>query len=426
MRLRTILRVSPGAWLSVPLVLLALIYVATFQSRIRADPYPVAVTSTALATLGFIVPIVAALGAWEGGRLRRSDWWALPHVRSRTAIAALALAPAVVAGVVAASAGMLANLYAVDLLLPDPRPVAVAVVVVVAHALAGFSLGLAVPVVVAAPVALLTSFVWMVFLRAIEPIWLRHLNGGALELCCGRHEELAPAAVVGAVVVALGLMGASIAFLTRYRFRRRDVLVPLVPLLVGLVAGSVIVSGLGSQPTVARDQSNLVCAPPSSSVTVCVWPEHADRLQEVSSIAEKAAQGWRAVGLRVSPRFAEGLPEATPPGTLAFGFSRESDTNDILSGFAYAMLPTWPACADRGPYLGYDAFDYVHAWFAMTGGMSDEEIERRFGDLQARGAATIPAVLGKVRALPAEGQLDWVADNVAALQVCDQPPRLTA
>lgn len=424
MRLRTILRVSPGAWLSLPMVLLSLLYVVMFQSRIRADPYPLAVTSTALATLGFIVPIVAALGAWEGGRLRRADWWALPHVRPRAAIAAWALAPIVATGVAAVSAGVLANLFAVDLLFPDPRPVAVAGVVLVAHALAGFSLGLAVPVVVAAPAALLTSFVWMVFLRAIEPIWLRHLNGGALELCCGRHEELAPAAVVGALTVALGLAASSITFLTLRRSRRRDLLVPL-PLLIGLVVGSMMVSSLGSQPTMARDRSALLCDSPSSSVTVCVWPEHVDRLQEVGSIAEKAARGWRAVGLQVPPTFAEGPPETTPAGVLPFGFSRASDPSDIVSGLAYAMLPAWPACADRGPYLGYDAFDYVHAWFATTGGMSDEEIERRFGDLQARGAATIPVVLAKVRALPVEEQLAWVADNVAALEACDRPPRLT-
>lgn len=422
MRIATLLRVSPAVWLALPLALLATLYVRTFQSGIRADPYPIAVTATAMATLGFVVPVCAALAAWEGGRLRRAEWWEPPHVRSRIAVVIWTVAPVVITGSIAVGAGVLVNLLGAGILVPDPQPLALGLTIITAHSLAGFAVGVRLPLVVAAPVALLASFAWMVFLRAIEPLWLRHLNGGAIELCCGRHSDLAPAAFWGALVVAIGLALTAGLLLARQSRSRAVLPMSFGPLAAALILGSVLVSGLGSEPTVARDRQHLVCSTDGGDLVVCVWPEHVERLEEVTAIARSAVAGWSSAGLSVPSRVAEGDREAAGPDSLAFGFSLASGPTDILYGLAYAMLPPFPACAETGPYLGGGALDYVHAWFAAVAGMSTDELSRRFPD-QGRSPPIVPTVM-TVRAEPGDQQLRWLHENMAALRTCDQEPRL--
>jgi len=421
MRIRTILRTNAGVWLTLPLTLLAVAYIANFTRS--ADPYPVAVTAAGLAALGFVVPICAALGAWEGGRLRRGGTWDLPTVRSRYVIAAWALGPVVAAGCVSVVAAVLTSTLASGVTVPDWRPLLVAFLVVLAHSAAGFALGILVPTAVAVSVSLLASFVWMVFLRGLDPMWLRYLNGGAIELCCDISTDVAPTAVAGPLVVAIGLLAAAGLTLatTRAGLQRRAL--ALSPLLIALVIGSMLVSELSAYPAVPRDERQLLCSD-RDQIRICVWPEHEPRFAEVVGLATTASAGWLAAGVSAPTLFTEGH-DGDPPDALKFSFALRSSPSVIVSGFAYAMLPPWPTCADFGPYLGFEAFEYVNAWYAAHGGLPQDDLRSMY--LASSGPDRPPVIelVDQVLAQPLDVQRRWLAANVVALESCDMEPQLS-
>ncbi|MBA2555738.1 MAG: hypothetical protein H0V12_00065 [Chloroflexi bacterium] len=421
MRLRTLLRTNAGAWLAVPMVLLAVLTSATFRPA-SSDGYGIALIAAGTSALAFVAPLCAAAGAWEGGRLRRAEWWAGPHARSRVTIAAWAVGPAIVAGSLAVGAAVVAKMIGAGVWAVDVRLLALSVLVLTAHALAGFSLGLWVPLTIAAPTALISSYLWLAFPRALNPLWVRHLNG-SLDSCCQLHQDLAPAAFWAAAAMALGMIAAAAWALMRAHWSRRALAGTAAPVVLGVTLGSVLVAGMGSDPVVARDPSLLVCSR-GTAPTVCVWPEHRGRLDEVVLIARRASEGWRGVGLAVPGTFSEIDPVAAPPGVGSFGFSLEADADDIRNALSYAMLPPFPACTETEPFRGNEARDYVLAWFDATGGMSDEGLTERFADSSRPGAPPTLDTVRDVRAQPPTTQREWVERNVAALGVCDLEPQL--
>lgn len=421
MPIRTILRTNAGVWLTLPLILLAVAYIANFTRS--GDPYPVALTAAGLAALGFVVPICAALGAWEGGRLRRGGTWDLPAVRNRYVIVGWALGPVVAAGCLSVLAGVLTSTLASGVTVPDWRPLVIAFVVVLAHSAAGFAIGIFVPTALAVSVSLLGSFIWMVFLRGLDPMWLRYLNGGALELCCGISEDLAPSAVAGPLVVAIGLLVAAGLMLAGGRAGTGRRALALAPVPLALAIGSGLVSGLAAYPTVPRDDRELVCLD-QEQVSVCIWPEHEARGEEVANLAATAATGWRAAGVPAPTHFTE-AQDAVAPDALVFRFALRSSPGVIQMDFAYAMLPPWPACADYGPYPGFDAFEYVHAWYALHGGLSRSDLPSFYAESRIPGRPSVIEQLDQVLAQPLEAQRRWLAANVAALQSCELAPQLS-
>lgn len=420
MQFATLMRIHPAAWLALPLILMSSVYAASYQPA-TTDPYSIALSAAGTVTLGLIAPVCAALGAWEAGRLQRAEWWTLPHVRSPLIVAAWALAPILVVGFLAVLSSLMLQLWRAGLIIPDPRLLGVALVVIAGHASAGFAIGIKLPVVLAAPGVLIASYLWMAFPRAMEPLWLRHLTG-SLEACCLLHDDLAGSAVMGAGVLALGLLVAS-GNLIALGWRVRAIGISVATIATGSFLGVLLVSGLGAAPTVARDASELVCHR-SVSIRICVWPEHAGRLGEVEDVLNDAAARWRAEGFAVPTTFTERDRAELTQGESNFGFSLASTSADILHGAAYGLLPPWPSCADVGPYPGAIAIQPVHAWFDATAGMERTDLIQRF---PATGLTGEPSPLEIVEALTrasGEARAEWLATNLAALGRCDLDPVL--
>lgn len=419
MRLATILRVHPAAWLCPALVVLSAVYAVAYQPA-ASEPYSVALTAGGSVVIGFLAPVCAALAAWEAGRLRRAGWWEMPHVRPPLAIAVLAMWPVIVSGLVAVSTSIIVQLVRAETLVPDLRILAVCVVVISAHALAGFAVGLKVPVVIAVPGVLIGSYLWMAFPRAMEPLWIRHLTG-SLEACCLLQHDLAISAAIGAALVAGGLaIAAGIVIAAGWRIR--PVGAALSALAVASFAGVSLVMGLGAEPAVARNPSELVCRS-SQAVAVCVWPEHQGRIDEVLAIATTAAENWREAGIAIPTTFTE-ADGPLQAGERSFGFSEESTPTDILHSLAYALLPVWPACAEMGPYPGSAAIDPVHAWFDATAGMSARELTQRFPASTSPGRPSPTEIVAELMATSEQAQQEWLATNLAALERCDVEPEL--
>jgi len=414
MLLRTAARLSPAFWASPILALLAILFVQ--GSIATPDPYPIALTTAGASSILLVAPVCAACAAWEGGRLSRAGWFALPHVRPQVVVALTAITPTLAVGMAVVSAAVVVTLLREGIVaLPDLRVLGAAYAILGAHALIGFAIGAATPVVVAAPAVLLAGYAWMAMPAAVEPLWLRHLTG-AWEGCCGVAEDLAPRAVIGAVVLAVGLAGSALLLMRRPADGLVLLLAPL-PVAVGFVAGLLVVRGLGAYPVVGRDPSALVCA--AGPPRVCVWPEHRERLAETAAIAEDLVAAWGATGIDVPAAFTEQLPPALPPDTRSFGIWSGADHSEIAAALSYGMLPPVPECAIKGQsrYPGGAAAPYVEAWFlAHAGAVAD--------DARARFPPRVSAILSGVLSLPVDRQLIWLDRNLSALGSCGVEPEL--
>ena len=415
MKLRTILRINPGVWIVPILVILAVLATTATGIPVQMpEPYLLALTAAGGTSVFVVAPVCAACAAWEGGRLRRAEWWTLPHTRSLPMIALASVTPIIIVGLVAITAAIAVNFWQAGIVaIPDARIALKSVVLVAAHALLGFAIGTRVRPVIAVPSVLLVDYGWMVLPVALEPVWLRHLNG-TWSSCCMLSTDLAPQAFAGAVIVAFGLTATAV-LLLRPSLRRAQLPVTIMPMVLVLGVGALLVRGLDWAPVVARDPSLLVCS--SGQPQVCVWPEHRVRLEEVAALASDAATRWREVGIAVPDTFSE-----ASSGSLLehrFGFSLESRQPDIISSLAYSMLPPFPECAVNGEYLGGEALEYVYAWYADVAGLSRAGFENRFGP-------EVLSTIEVVRALPVEQQRAWLDRNLAAIRVCDVEPYLEA
>jgi hypothetical protein len=415
--LLTVLRTNPGAWLAAPLIIICVLLTAGYVPS-TSDPYSMAQTSAGLIALVFAAPVSAAAAAWEGGRLRRADLWAGPIVRRRPAIVFAGILPAVVAGSVAVIAAAELHVLAGGLLLPDGRLIALAVLVVTAHSAAGFAAGLVLPTAVALPAALIASFAWMALPAAVEPLWLRHLNG-ALATCCQLSEDLSAAAAVGAALVAGGIITAALVITAAARPQAAHWFAAGAVLVVVATCGAGLVSSLGPDPSTKRDVSLLTCADRIPDVRVCVWPEHQGRLAEIADLAAAAVAAWRSAGVPVSPTFSEA---SVPSGRSGFGFTVASSHADILTSMAYAQLPAWPDCAESEPYFAVGVLDDLEAWYSLLGGLDEKEINHRFATPDAPGDQPADQVARALQKLPADVAADWTRQNLAAAAGCAEAP----
>lgn len=417
MPLRSVLRVNTGSWMAIPLLVIAVVFAMSYRPA-ASDPYPLAIASSAMVSLVFVAPICAALGAWEGARLRRAGWWVPPHVRSRAVIAFVAVAPVIVAGFVASVAAMAVKLAvagpSIANVVPDVRLAAVAAAVVASHVLAGFALALWVPVVLAAPAALMTSFLWMAFPAATDPMWLRHLNG-SLATCCLIQQELAPGAVLAALTVACGVAAAALVMITMPRFEPARGVVALAPIALALAVAAQMAGALGPDPSVPRDEDGLSCGT-GPGVTVCLWPEHEPKLAETIEVASRSVAAWQSAGIPTVTRFTEGA--GIGRDGASFGLTMESTEADIIASLAYGLLPPAPACAASGSYPGDSVRELIYAWYAAVGGLSNGELGRRFDGSVAPGDDEPLAVVRSLRGQPRVVQAAWLKGALEAVNSC--------
>ncbi len=413
-RLRTAIRVIPIFWLALPLAIFAAWYVTLLAP---SDGYGVDATAKASMTIAFVGSVCAACAAWEGSRLRRAHLWNAPSVRSRSAVAGWTLLPIVAVGLLAVVVAMVVQIVRSSAGLPDPRFIAMTALDLIAYAAAGFAAGILLPFAVAGPLAIVGTFVWIGFIPAMEPVWLRHLTGMFRD-CCGLNQDLAPRALIASGIVDVGIVVAAALLVAGPASQLRRFGASLFSLGVAVLAGVLMVVGMTYAPVVARNSGLLECST-HQSVMVCTWPEHRARAAEVTAIIARVRTAWRQAGIEVPSVFTEADPSVSPPGALVFGFdgARSSDRN-IIDSLAVGMLPPFPDCP--GGYAGGAAFDYLQAWYAAAGGMSRSALDQDWAG--AWGEPDYPAVLTVVAELQAaspESRRAWIARAKTASQECN-------
>ncbi|MEX2136989.1 MAG: hypothetical protein WEB29_08605 [Chloroflexota bacterium] len=415
-RLRTALRAMPAFWLAIPICVLAAAYVGFLYP---SDGYAVDASAQGTSTLGFIAPFVAASAAWEGSRLRRGRVWSAPSVRSRLAIGFWAVVPAVLVGVLAVTVAIVAQLARSGGGLPDARFIAMSALDLAGFGALGLALGLLLPFAVAGPVAIVLPFLWLAFLPAMDPLWLRHLTGMFRD-CCGLERDLDLKAAMASGLVDAGIIGAAALLVSGGAGMLRRVVVPAVPLALSLAVGVALVSGMTYSPTVARDPAALDCST-TDGVTVCTWPEHRQRADEVAGIVRDVRTVWQAAGIPAPSVYTEADASVKPEGALAFSFNGAlSQRDDIINSLAYSMAPPFPDCP--GGSTGAIVLDYLQAWYAAAGGMSQAGLEDQYGYTQGPPYPEVLAVVVDLEAATPEVRREWMARAERLSQMCEGLP----
>ncbi len=412
-----------------PLLGVVLLYVFSAEVSGNLDGYWASATAKAASTLMFIAPVTAACAAWEAGRLRRAGIGAGAPARTGWRIGAAALAPVAALGFLALGVA----LAGVRLQMESPAGwpglsvLASAAVVLVAHTLAGYAVGMWVPVVAAVPVVLVGDYLWNVYPAALEPLWLRHLTGPAFG-CCMNSAVADPAGIAAPALLAVGLAALAVAAVAVSPHAPRLGVLPgstayaggAVALLtaVATTTGSVaLVDGLGADAVRARPASDLVCAT-AEGTRVCVWSEHRSRLAETAGIVTTAVAGLGGVGIDAPDVVTEdGRRHPANRWTVTVrqdpGFTGEDIRAGLVSDLTHLLVGTG-AGADRGTCpadpaaveRAVEAEDSLRAWLSVHAGTSEEEARHRAG----------PRVWESVAPVLADGarpQEDWYRSALA-------------
>ncbi|MEU6605700.1 hypothetical protein ABZ922_11635 [Streptomyces shenzhenensis] len=397
---RTVLRVSIAPRIGILLILWLLAYSGNVTELVT-DGYWESVAAQSTFLLVWTAPAVAACAAWEGLRVRRSRALEGAPVRTFSGVSLAVLTPTLVLGVLAVALSL-------GLLLPhvagNPGRSAVAVVgmellVVAAHTAVGYVIGLSLPRLLAVPVALVGSFVWMAYPAALNVFWVRQLNGTNLTECCELDQVAAPRSIVAPALVSIGLLLA--ARLVTVRQRGLRILAPVV-LAVVVTVSAWIVHPLGysaaeSRPTVLRTCSD-------TRPRVCLWPEQERVAADIVEWATDAHTRLAALGVTTAPELS---PWKTMPAS-----------DDIRALVAKSALPQdTPACATYGDWPGSDASGPLDAWLTLTAGVDSQVIASRYIPEEVELAT-------RVLERPRQAQLAWFQRNAKTLTRCDLQPVL--
>jgi hypothetical protein len=412
-RLGTVIRVMPAIWLALPLVAFASWYVTLLYA---SDGYAVDASAKGSMTIAFVGAVLTACASWEGSRLRRAGLSSAPSVRSRWTVAFWILLPVVLVGIVAVTAAMVVNLVRSDAgLLPDWRFVLMTTVDLVAYGTGGFAAGLLLPIAVAAPLAMVGTFIWVGFVPAMEPVWLRHLTGMFRD-CCGLEQDLAPRALMASTVVDLGFVAAAAAIATPWPSWIRAG-AAIGALAIAFVLAVPMVAGMTYAPVIARDTKAMHCRK-SADVSVCLWPEHDARAHEVMGIVTAVHERWVAAGIRAPGLFTEADRSVAPDSALVFSLNGANfDRGNIINSLAAGLLPPFPNCG--GGATGGFAFMYLQAWYDAVGGMSPSALQREWRDFLDEPDYPAPLTLvAQLEQATRAQQVDWIARVESASQQC--------
>lgn len=410
-RLATAIRTMPALWLS-PVIVIAAGWYATLLSP--ADGYAVAASAKGTAALGLIVPFAAATAAWEGARVRRAGLWAGPWVRRRAVTVAASLWPSILVPVLATIAGVATALLQSGGGAPDVRMVTVAALDIAAFGLAGFAAGLLLPFAAAGPLSIVAPLFWLTFVPAMYPVWLRHVTGMFRD-CCSSSEDLAIRPVLASSIVDLGLLAAAAVCISSLAWGLRAG-AALASVVVTAAIGLSLVAGMEFAPVVPRDTAQLVCADVAGS-HACVWPEHRSSLVALVRVMPSVLEGWRAVGTGIPTEFTEAHPAVAASGSAAISLSgAPTDDDSMIALLASSLLPAFPDCEGGG--TGWQATEYLQAWFEWTGGMSQAGLALRHGQVFDEGYPPVIQTVSAAAAATPEVRQSWLGRVRAITQAC--------
>ena len=418
MRLRTLLRISPAVWLTLPTLILSILYVtkATYPTN-----YGVAATAGATSSMAFLVGFVAMTAAWEAARLRRGGIWDAPHTRSRLEITITAVTPSILLGAVFLLGTVVAASLYGQAGLPEIRMVVVGFIAICAWSLVGFLAGLRLPMSVALPSMLLAPFLWFAFVPALPVEWLRQLSGMYRD-CCRIGADISPAALLAGlimnvtiIVVALHAIGA-----LHMRWSRTASTAVLV---TGVIVSSAFAWNVGPIPEVARDRSALKCGTVGAT-ELCLWPEHDGPSQVFRPTLNTVIVALARDGLPIPGRWSEELASSSSGDTLSLDLWK-SDPDAVRWSIAQGLAP-WPACSEtpESSFSGTSIYVLQGWWFTAMGGseaMLQENLGWLIAEPSAFGVPPIKELYSAVGAASVASRVAWLERLTSLVAECQLP-----
>ncbi|MEU6807734.1 hypothetical protein ABZ920_01650 [Streptomyces sp. NPDC046831] len=397
---RTVLRVSVAPRIGILLILWLLAYHGNVIELVTTG-YWESVAAQSASLMVWTAPAVAACAAWEGQRIRQSRALQGAPTRTFSGVSLAVLTPTLLLGALAVTVSL-------GLLLPQASGspdwtvaaiLGMELLVVAAHTAIGYVIGLKLPRLLAVPVALVGSFVWMAYPAAMNIFWVRQLNGTNLAECCALNQTAAPRSMAAPALVAIGLLLAA----RLVTARRKGVRIWAVGVLAAVVPVSAwIAHPLGYSAAKPRPVASRTCT--GTQPRVCLWPEQHDFASDVVAWATDAHARLAALGVTTA---AELSPTTSTP-----------TSNDIRSLLASSALPRdIPECAKHGQWPGSQAFGPLSAWLTITAGADPQVVASRYAPAEAE-------VATRILQRPARAQMAWFEQNTKTLTRCDLTPVL--
>jgi len=369
--------------------------------------------------------------AIDGSRVRRSKFGATAPTRSPLQVAAVSVWPTVAMSLMIQAVGFLLSARG-SWGSPGRFPWEVLIAwasMILFHVALGYLLGMAFPIVAAAPLALLLSYVWLGFTWSVSYIPLRYLSGLAISGCCAVYSELAPQAVPAVAVFSLsGVVAVALIIALQGRPRRpgifRLAVVPVFPVAVGTVVGLSLASGLGSYPSPPRATNDLKCEV-TSIAEICFYPEQLwNTSPEPVSVVRAALQNIHDAGIITPDRVSGSLNELDDADTLMMmyrrNFTRATTIHSLSSWYGY-IFPPYRTCKrdaannNPSPWDFGDVVGGIVYYYATKGEMDP------FNSPPEAQAVT------SILAYPPAEQRAWLSLAINALRSCDAPfPALPA
>lgn len=399
------------------LTVLSIWYVSNLA--LDQDAYVVSLSAQGNVTIFLIAAVIGGCAAWEGGRWRQSELLRGPYVRNSLAIIGTTLVPVLIGGMLLYIAVLMRATWSIGpFSLPDLRLLVMGSVVLVAGILTGFAMGLHLPRVLAIPLVTVLVFLWLSLPRGLDPVWLISLNGD-LSNCCVINQDISNRSVLSTVILHVAVTAGA------FLWVRREVQVTRFVLGLVLIGGGTLIASLLASQSSDRDgnlvprTNGLQCT--TTTVTVCLWEEHADQQTVILDQAETATNAWSGAGLATFTAYSEEQPALldSGEGELRLG----STTSPFRAAFSLADAAVEPLSTCQDTVIDSNIESAITrsemvAWLLITMGWNIEEVAPivSFGPDGIRDRIT--SELQVRLSQPSDEQLTWFNESSLNLSAC--------
>ncbi|MBU7597551.1 hypothetical protein JGS22_007925 [Streptomyces sp. P38-E01] len=411
MNLSRSLKTSPVRWLALPVLAVALFYLTTGMRSLEVGYGGYAVYGATRA-LAITTGTLAALSAWEAGRLRAGQVWRRTSARGRITVAFGALRPVLLlTAVVDVTALSLAAVHAGAVPHFADLPMILALgVVQIAFLVVGFGVGCVVPRALAAPLVLIAVTLWLVLPPTLETPWVRYLTGVPTDAPT-LTDTWDPAVLLAPPLLAAGAALAVVALAVAGRSRLLRVGIAATVLVGAAVPAQALVADAGYEaPTVPRTSAQT-CS--GEAPRICVPGELSGSLPTLRAAAEQTLPALAQAGIE-TPTSIENASVDAELGERAWRIHLDPPVTRqrAINAIATALIPRAPECTDLPDGFGVPSSGPLRIWLLRAAGVSEERAARS-GSAQARQTAA------EVRTTSREDQLRWVRGQMELLSSCD-------
>ena len=413
------LRSRAAVWLLLPGIALTWLYAFTQANISDTVGYWNGVASSATIYTIFSCSFGALSAAIEGSRLRSAQTFRLPTVRSALSISLASIWPSLAIGVLIQLVGFLLSSRG-SWGSPSQFPWEIIwawIAMIVLHVSGGFLLGTKLHVFVAAPLALMLSYVWLGFTWAVDYVPLRYLSGLAISGCCTVYAELATSSIVSVTVFSFAAAAAVWLLIALSRQRSRiGQLVRISSSVALLTAGTALglsaAADLGPYPSPPRSDFELSCSR-TESREICFYPEQQWNVSPTPvAVVSEALENISDSGLPTPDRITANVLDVTS-NSAAMVYQRDFTTVDTVHSLSSAIALRHPELLcerdDLDPETGYLSVE------ALTGLLFSSAMEGREDPYVSEDAR--PLMSEVLRLTPSERSM-WALAVVDAASDC--------